>query len=116
MSPRKRVIEEWADCFDHRDWKRMLGLFTDDIERWEVGATTRTRGKVEFEKEVLPGPEVDRLGMRLDRTVEEGNVVVGEGLAHIFRKDGSKITVQFCDIFEFEGDKVRRITAYGSVV
>ena len=94
----------------------MLGLFTDDVERWEVGATKRTHGKAEFEKEVLPGPDVVRLGIQVDRTVEEGNFVVAEGLAQIFKKDGVRIDVQYCDIFEFEGEKVRRITAYGAVV
>ncbi len=94
----------------------MLDLCTDDVERWEVGAPTRTHGKAEFEKEVLPGPEVVRLGMRLDRTIEEGNAGVAEGVAQIFRKDGGRIDVQFCNILEFEGDKIRRITAYGTVV
>jgi ketosteroid isomerase-like protein len=116
MTPRKKVVERWAECFAHQDWKAMLDLFTDDVERWEVGAVKRTHGKVEFEKEVLPGPEVVRLGMRVDRTIEEGNVVVADGLAQIFKKDGARIDVQFCDIFEFEGEKVRRITAYGAVV
>jgi ketosteroid isomerase-like protein len=94
----------------------MLGLFTDDVERWEVGSTKRTHGKAEFEREVLPGPEVIRLGMEVDKMIEEGNVVVAEGLAHIFKNDGVKTDVQFCDIFEFEGEKVKRITAYGAVV
>jgi len=94
----------------------MLGLFTDDIERWEVGAEKRTHGKAEFEKEVLPGPDVVRLGIRVNRMIEEGNVVVAEGLAHIVKKDGGTTAVQYCDIFEFEGEKVRRITAYGAVV
>jgi ketosteroid isomerase-like protein len=116
MTPRKQVIERWAECFAHQDWKSMVGLFTDDVERWEVGADHRTHGKVEFEKEVLPGPDVVRLGIQVDRTVEEGNVVVAEGLAHSFKKDRSTIDVQFCDVFEFEGEKVRRITAYGAVV
>src|SRR5579863_10133915 len=102
MTPRKQVIERWAECFAHQNWKAMLGLFTDDVERWEVGGNKRTHGKVEFEKEVLPGPEVVRLGINVDRTIEEGNVVVAEGLAHIYRKDGGKTDVQFCDIFEFE--------------
>ena len=116
MTPRKQVIERWAECFAHQDWKAMLELFTDDVERWEVGSEKRTHGKVEFENEVLPGPDVVRLGIQVSRTVEEGNVVVAEGLAQIFKKDGVRIDVQYCDIFEFEGEKVRRITAYGAVV
>lgn len=94
----------------------MLELFTEDIERWEVGSPNRTHGKIEFEKEILPGPEVDRLGIQVDRTIEEGRIVVAEGLARIFKKDGMTIKVQFCDLFEFEGEKIRRITAYGAVV
>ncbi len=94
----------------------MLDLFTEDIERWEVGAPKRTRGKPEFEKEVLPGPEVQRLGMRVDKMIEEGNVVVAEGTAQVHKKDGTTINIQFCDIFEFESDKIRRITAYGAVI
>jgi uncharacterized protein len=116
MTQRKKVVERWAECFAHQDWKGMLDLFTDDVERWEVGASKRTRGKVEFENEVLPGPEVVRLGIQVGKMIEEGDMIVAEGLAQIFKKDGSEIKVQFCDIFEFEGHKVRRITAYGAVV
>jgi uncharacterized protein len=116
MTPRKQVIARWAECFANQDWKAMLDLFTDDVERWEVGTKKRTHGKVEFEREVLPGPDVVRLGIQVDRTIEEGNVVVAEGLAHISKKGEVTIDVQYCDIFEFEGEKVRRITAYGAVV
>jgi ketosteroid isomerase-like protein len=116
MTQRKRVIEQWAECFGHQDWKGMLGLFTDDVERWEVGSPKRTHGKVEFENEVLPGPDVVRLEMKVDKLIEEGDIVVAEGLAQVFKRDGSTINVQFCDIFEFLGEKVRRITAYGAVV
>ncbi len=116
MSPRKKVIEQWADCFARQDWKQMLELFTEDIERWEVGAPHRTHGKAEFEKEVLPGPEVVRLGNRVEKLIEEGSVVVAEGRAQVFKKDGSILDIQYCDVFEFDGEKIRRITAYGSVV
>lgn len=116
MSTRKKVIERWAECFANQDWKTMLTLFTDDVERWEAGAPRRTHGKDEFEKEVLPGPEVDRLAMHVDRILEEGTVVVADGTARVHKKDGTTIHIQFCDIFEFEGEKIRRITAYGAVL
>lgn len=116
MTPKKKVIERWSECFAQQNWKGMLELFTEDIERWEVGAPARTHGKSAFEKEVLPGPEVARLGMKVDRVIEEGNLVVADGLAHVYKKDGTTVAVQFCDVFEFEGDKIRKITAYGAVV
>lgn len=116
MSRKTEVVEAWRGCFERQDWTGMLRLFTDDIERWEVGSPTKTHGKAEFEREVLPGPDVVRLANRLDRTIEEGNLVVAEGDARIFHKDGSVVNVRYCDVFEFEGEKIRRITAYGNVV
>ena len=116
MTSHKSTIEEWADCFAKQDWTRMLGLFTEDITRWEVGAPRRTHGKREFEQEVLPGPEVARSGMKLQRLIEEGTSVVAEGLATIEKRDGSIVRVQFCDLFEFSGEKIKQITAYGAVI
>lgn len=94
----------------------MLRLFTDDIERWEVGSPKRTHGKKEFEEEVLPGPEVVQFTNRIDHMIEEGNIVVAEGDARILHRDSGAVTVRYCDVFEFEGEKVRKITAYGAVV
>jgi hypothetical protein len=43
-------------------------------------------------------------------------VVVAEATAHISMKDSST-TFEFCDIFEFESEKVKRITTFwGPVV
>jgi hypothetical protein len=38
MTHRKKFMEQWADRFARQDRKRMLGLFTDEVERREVGA------------------------------------------------------------------------------
>lgn len=94
----------------------MLPMLTDDIERWEVGAPKRTRGKLEFETEMRPSDDVTRLTDQLLRLVEEGNVVVAEGKVQVFKKDGTVINVQYCNVHEFEGERVKRITSYGNVV
>lgn len=94
----------------------MLPLLTDDVERWEVGAPARARGKKEFEKEMAPGPDVTKLTNRITRMVEEGSVVASEGTVQVSKKDGSIINVQYCNVYEFAGGKVKRITAYANVV
>lgn len=94
----------------------MLPLLTEDVERWEVGAPTRTRGKSEFEKEMQTGSDVTRLTNDIIRMVEEGNVVVSEGTVQVSKRDGSAIKVQYCNVYEFEEEKVKRITAYGVVI
>jgi uncharacterized protein len=47
---------------------------------------------------------------------EENNVVVAEGTVHVYKRDGKIVTVQFCDIFEMENGKVRRLSSFGAMV
>ncbi len=94
----------------------MLPMLTEDVERWEVGQPKRTRGKKEFEEEMAPGPNVVRLQNDITRMIEEGNVVVSEGTVQVSQQDGKVLHVQYCDVWEFEGEKVKRITAYSSLV
>ena len=47
---------------------------------------------------------------------EEGNVVVVEGTAHVHKKDGTHLSVRFCDIFEFENGKVKRLNSFGALI
>ena len=116
MSARKKVVENLAAYFSRQDWPGMLPLLTDDVERWEVGAPTRTHGKTEFERDMAPGPDVARLTNKVDRMVEEGSVVVAEGRVEVSKKDGSVIHVRYCNVYEFDGERVKRITAYAVVV
>ena len=116
MSQHREVVESLAVCFNRQDWVGMLPMLTDDVERWEVGAPQSTRGKKEFEQEMAPGPDVTDLREEITRMVEEGNVVACEGKVRVSKKDGKVINVRFCNLYEFEGEKVKRITAYGIVV
>ncbi len=116
MSPRKKVVEHLAACFSRQDWAGMLPMVTEDFERWEVGAPTRTHGKKEFLKEMEPGPDVTKLQNDIARMFEDGNVVVAEGTVQVFLKDGKVIHVRYCNVYEFEGEQVQRLTAYTNVV
>ncbi len=110
------MVEAYFDCFSHQDWARMLPLVTDDVERWEVGEPHRSQGKAEFERDIRAGPDVVELHGDVARMTEEGGVVVAEGTVRVSLKDGKTIRVQICNVFEFEGEKIRRITSFGVVV
>ena len=116
MSRQEESIEKWRSCFEARSWSDMLQLCTDDIARWEVGSPRRTHGKQEFQPRVMQGPDVTKSTDRIDRMVEEANLVVTKGEAAIIRKDSSSTKVRDCDTFEIDGEKVKRIAASGSVV
>ena len=116
MTQKKGVVESYFACFNRLDWHALTSLVTDDIERWEPGAPGPVRGKKELEEGMRPGPDVTELHADVARTIEEGDVAVAEGKVRISLKDGKKINVQFCTIFEFERDKIRRITAFSAVL
>jgi len=46
------------------------------------------------------------------RMTEEHNVVVAEGSVRSARKDGGVLSAVFCDVFEMQGGKIKRLTSY----
>lgn len=116
MTSNKQIAERFNDCFSRQDWPGMLSLLSEDVERQEVGSPERIRGKKAFEANMRPSPEI--LSMRGDvtRMTEEGNVVVAEGIVRMSKKDGRAVNIEFCDIFEFEDGKVRRLRSFAAVV
>lgn len=94
----------------------MLALLADDVERQEAGEDGAWRGKKEFDRNIRPSPAVQEMRGEISRMVEEGNTVVAEGVVRLSMKDGNRLKVQFCDVFEFDGHKVKRLTAFTAVV
>ncbi len=116
MPSHKKIVEQYFDCFNRQDWKGLVALVTENVVRQEVGDPEPTRGKSALERNMHPGPDVTSLRGRVTRIVEEGNVAIAEGFVQVSKKDGSSIHVQFCTVFEFEGDLIGRLTAYTAVV
>jgi uncharacterized protein len=110
LSPNKKLVASYY-ASKGTEYARLLA---DDVvlTDWDIGAPLTgavTRGKEayvrnrqnrEFESEVT-------------RLTEEDNVVVAEGFARGTKKDGGHWTVHFCDIYEIENGKFRRISTHG---
>ena len=47
---------------------------------------------------------------------EEDNVMVARGKVRVNGKEGNSLTVQFCNIFELENGKVKRMNSYGALL
>jgi uncharacterized protein len=89
-------------------------LLADDVEliEWVEGGGhlgVRTQGKAAF----VANRGTRDYETRISRLTEEGNVVVAEGTARGAKKEGGHWRVQFVDLFEVEGGKLRRLHAYG---
>lgn len=111
MSPRKKVVEKHISGFSRGDRPSVLSTVTDDVEYRIVTEGARARGKAEYEQYIGLPPEME-LRVDITRMTEEGNVIVAEGIGHLSKKGGGSKTIEFCDIFEFEGEKVKRLTSF----
>jgi uncharacterized protein len=114
MGAHRKLIESYMATTD----KSKLGpLLADDVEWVEwVDGVPRTgatkRGKAAF----IGNYGDDQLRSEIKRITEEGNVVVVEGTAHVTKKDGGTLSVQFVDIFEIESGKIRRKESFGALL
>lgn len=90
----------------------MLSLLTDDVERWEVGAPTRVRGKQPFAKNMVWGPQVTKMESEVARIIEDGDVAMSEGMVRLSLKDGKTLNIRFLDVFEFDGDRIKKMTCW----
>lgn len=115
MSSQTQVVKECNECFNRQDWAGLVSHYTEDMERYEPGAEP-IRGKQEVERSMAPSPDIKSMRSTISRIIEEGNVVVTEGIVQLAKTDGSALAVAFCDLYEFEANKVRRQTAYTALV
>ncbi|MHB1909441.1 MAG: nuclear transport factor 2 family protein [Nitrososphaerales archaeon] len=112
MSPNKQVIEKYFASTE-----RSEALLTNDVEwiEWGDGVPVTgviTRGKAAF----IQNFGEDKLRTEITRMTEEKNVVVAEGIVRVHKKEGKIITVRFCDIFELENSKIKRLSSFGAMV
>ena len=114
MSPNKKLIETYMACTDR---SKVAPLLTDDAEWVEWGdgvpaSGVRSRGKVAF----LENYGDQELLTQITRMMEENNVVVAEGTVRVPKKEGGFLMFRFCDIFELENGKVKRLTSFAAEI
>jgi ketosteroid isomerase-like protein len=111
MTENKRTVQKYMDGFKKTDREAILSCLTDDVE-WEIPGMFTARGREAFNNHIVdPGfaghPVID-----VTRMTEENNVVIAEGSVLARRDDGTTLPLVFCDVFELEGGKIRRLVSY----
>jgi ketosteroid isomerase-like protein len=114
MSENKKLIETYLATKD----KSKLGpLLADDVEwvEWGDGVPPSgviTRGKEAFIKNYGD----NELRSEIHRLTEENDVVVAEGTAHVTKKDGGRLSVEYVNIFEIERGKIKKKSSFGALI
>jgi ketosteroid isomerase-like protein len=111
MTPHKQIVEKFMDGFRRTDRALILSTLADDVE-WEFPGAFHARGKEEFNTHIVSADFIGSPAIRVTRLTEGDNVVVAEGAVRTQRKDGTFLNLAFCDVFEMQDGKIRRLTSY----
>jgi ketosteroid isomerase-like protein len=111
MTDNKRIVQRYMEGFRTTDRESILSCVTDDVE-WTIPGTFVSRGKAAFNDHIVDQGFAGHPVIDVRRLVEEDNVVVAEGTVLATREDGTNLPLVFCDVFEMESGKIRRLTSY----
>jgi ketosteroid isomerase-like protein len=111
MSQNKQTVQKYLDAFNNSDHAEILSCLTDDVE-WVIPGAFHLAGKVAFDKEIENDAFVGSPTIRVTRMTEEHDIVVAEGSVRSARRDGGLLNAVFCDVFEMQNEKIRRLTSY----
>lgn len=111
MTPNQRTVESYMDGFRKTDRPRILSCLTDDVE-WEIPGLFHVRGKDGFAKHIVDEGFEGHPEITIVRMVESGDIVVAEGRVRAPRADGTVMNLVFCDLFEMQNTRIRRLVSY----
>ncbi|SCX84972.1 nuclear transport factor 2 family protein [Nitrosospira sp. Nsp13] len=111
MSPNKMTVQRYMDGFNKSDHEQILSCLADEIE-WFMPGAFHLEGKDAFDKEIENDAFIGSPTIRITRMTEENNVVIAEGTVRAARKDGGLLNAMFCDVFEMENTRIKRLITY----
>ena len=111
MSANKRTVERYIDGFNRSDHAGILACLTDDVE-WVMPGAFHVIGKEAFDREIENDAFTGSPTVKITRMVEEKNVVIAEGTVRAEWKNGGVLEAVFCDSFEMDGGRIKRLISY----
>jgi uncharacterized protein len=111
MTANKRTVRRYMEAFDRGDHAAVLDCLTEDVQ-WVLPGAFHHHGKHAFEREIGNEAFVGTPDITVSRVIEEGGVVVTEGEVRTTRRDGARMHLVFCDVFEMEEGLIRKLTSY----
>ena len=111
MTENGTTVDRYMDGFRKSDHAQILSCLADDVE-WRIPGAFHVRGKDAFDTHIEDERFVGSPDITVSRLTEAEDVVVAEGSVRTRRKDGVILNLVFCDVFEMQGGKIRRLTSY----
>ena len=106
-----RAVHQYFEGFRRSDHAAILALLTDDVA-WHIHGVRTTRGKADFDGEIENPAFEGSPTLTIDRTFEDGDVVVATGTGHGRHREAGAFAFAFNDLFTFSGDLIAQVDSY----
>lgn len=106
----KEIVKEVVQGFLDADIEKVLSHMTEDVQIGWPGFFELEPGKEAIRKFFADVPEI--VSGSIDSLIGEDNMVAGAGRVTARHKDGSLKNSFFCDLYELENGKVKRLKSY----
>lgn len=107
----KETVQHYMDGSRKSDHQQILSCLTEDVV-WNIPGHTVLEGLGAFDAEIENDAFEGQPVIQVSRMVEEHNIVVAEGRVQSKMKNGNLLDAVFCDVFEFEHEKIKKLTSY----
>jgi uncharacterized protein len=111
ISENKNAVEKYMNAFEKGHSLKVLSCLTDDVV-WILLGVFHLKGKKEFEGEIRNDAFQGDPEIKVTRMTEENDVVIAEGSVRIQKKNGEFVNLAFCDVFEMQNEKIKKLTSY----
>ena len=105
------TIQHVTDAFDNNDIDALLPHLTDDVE-WVMTGDRTVKGKEEMNKMMEDMSQVTLISSTKHHRIMDGDCAVVDGEVMCKTKDGKIIEMFYCDIYELENGKVKKMIMY----
>ncbi|MEW6360749.1 MAG: nuclear transport factor 2 family protein [Acidobacteriota bacterium] len=107
----RHIIRETNDAFSRNEGESFLDFCSDDMS-WKIAGGTTLNGKEEIRtflnENKCPGPPI----VQNCSIIVEGTSAACHGDMTMDTGDGKDKKYSFCDVYEFTGDKISKLTSY----
>jgi uncharacterized protein len=107
----KHIVQQYMDSYNTLDHKTITALLADDIE-WVCPGAFHLKGKDAVSNEITHHEYEMAPQITVTRMTEEHIVVIAEGKVKAQHKGQDAVNLLFCDVFEMENGKIKKLTSY----
>ncbi len=111
MTSQRATVGNYMEGFRASDHGAILECLTDDVT-WVIHGHRTTQGKPEFDGEIENEAFDGSPELRVDRTVEDGNVIVVTGEGKGRHRERGAFSFVFSDVFTFRDGLIERVDSY----